>query len=85
MGNPDDQHVKDEGPLETDLEDLGDDGETDTVPCPSCGEDIYQGADRCPVCGRYVVPRLATRPRGKWHWLIVALLLAALVWWLTTC
>jgi hypothetical protein len=31
------------------------DGESLTVPCPSCGEQIYEEAERCPCCGEYVV------------------------------
>jgi|GEM_PF-1056052 len=26
-----------------------------TVPCPSCGEEIHEDSERCPVCGDYVV------------------------------
>jgi hypothetical protein len=27
----------------------------DTIPCPECGEDIYDDTPACPYCGHYVV------------------------------
>jgi hypothetical protein len=33
-----------------------DDDETLTLPCPSCGADIYEDAEQCPHCGEYVEP-----------------------------
>lgn len=28
---------------------------TDSIPCPNCGQWIYDEAQRCPHCGEYVV------------------------------
>ena len=36
-----------------------DDDDSETVPCPDCGEDVYEDAERCPACGNYIVH---TRP-----------------------
>ena len=48
------------------LDDLGDDewgygdhgdesAESETVPCPACGTDVYEEAEQCPACGEYIV------------------------------
>jgi hypothetical protein len=51
----------------------GDDEETS--PCPACGEEIYEDAERCPYCGEYVLlgggSPLAGRP--WWYVLLAAL------------
>lgn len=31
------------------------DDAAETIPCPSCGADIYEEAEQCPKCGDYVV------------------------------
>jgi predicted RNA-binding Zn-ribbon protein involved in translation (DUF1610 family) len=41
-----------EGPQECDLAE--DDDESATFACPECGADVYEDADRCPACGRWV-------------------------------
>lgn len=28
--------------------------ESEAAPCPECGADVYEDADRCPKCGRYI-------------------------------
>jgi hypothetical protein len=35
--------------------DEADDGTTELVACPACGEEIYEEAEQCPHCGSYVV------------------------------
>ena len=37
-----------------DEDDWGHDDEAETVPCPSCGTDVYEDAPACPVCGEYI-------------------------------
>ncbi len=32
-----------------------DDDSSETLPCPNCGAEIYEDAERCPCCGEYVV------------------------------
>ena len=32
-----------------------DDDEIETVPCPACGKEVYEEAERCPYCGDYIV------------------------------
>ena len=37
-----------------DDEEYEDDFETETVPCPACGADVYEEAQQCPECGQYI-------------------------------
>ncbi|MGD8451780.1 MAG: zinc ribbon domain-containing protein [Phycisphaerae bacterium] len=55
--DPTDDEYEEDGydPEEPDGADLDDDDETVTVPCPHCGEEIPETADRCPYCGDWVV------------------------------
>ncbi len=48
--SPDDELRDDEYPDEP-----VEDDETDTVPCPQCGEEVYEDSVRCPACGHYMV------------------------------
>jgi hypothetical protein len=59
------------------------DGASDTVDCPWCSRPVYEGAERCPHCGRYVSEEGAPR-RYPW-WLIagvVVCLLVILLFWM---
>lgn len=58
---PDDNWT-DEGPLEEDLDAFGEETASTTAPCPECGADIYDDAERCPACGQYVT----IRSQGPW-------------------
>ena len=60
--DPDDDW-KDEGPLEQDLDEFGDDTASTTAPCPECGAEIYDDAEQCPACGQYIT---TTAQRGAW-------------------
>jgi len=70
----DDNSEIDEGPLSVDLDELGgDDDETDVLPCPACGEEIYEDADQCPSCGHYFTAASAPASSGSlWWWLLLA-------------
>ena len=65
-----------DGPQDIDLAEFGDDESSDTVPCPSCGADIYEDADRCPACGDFVVLR-ARGSSSRWWWILAVLAAAA--------
>lgn len=41
-----------EYPEPDDEEDLND--QTETVPCPECGCEVYEDAGQCPACGAYI-------------------------------
>jgi len=77
---------KDEGPQEIDLPESGDEGESGTVPCPACGAEIYEHADRCPYCGQYVTIRQKEAARtSRWKWVVILAVLAGLVIWVLHC
>ena len=60
---------------------------SDTSPCPSCGEAIYEDAVRCPFCGDYVSAGSASLFAGRSYWFIVlgilgiVAVIVALVMW----
>lgn len=60
-------------PQEGDLAD--DEMGGDVVPCPSCGREVYEDAERCPHCGDWITPR-AGGPL-PWVWVVAALLALA--------
>jgi hypothetical protein len=69
---PDDEWNDSEYPDED--EDDFDDEESETLPCPQCGEEIHEDAVRCPYCGSYV-----TAGGGVWTgrplwWIVLAVL-----------
>ncbi len=69
MQESDDGFDEDEFPDENDDDDL-----TETVPCPSCGADVYEDAEQCPYCGSYITS--STSPwggRSVW-WVALAVL-----------
>ena len=57
----------------------------DTVPCPHCGREIYDEAERCPYCESYISEEDTAQPARKPWWLLVgvALCLYAVYRWVT--
>ena len=53
--------------------DLEDDEEEPTLPCPYCGEEIHEDAQRCPSCGEYVSSEDRPAARKPW-WIIIGAL-----------
>jgi hypothetical protein len=55
----------------------------DTVPCPYCGKDVYEGAERCPYCAHYLSQEDAPARRQPW-WIIFGALavLAVVAMWI---
>ena len=63
---------KDEGPLDEDLDEFGDDTASTTAPCPECGAEIYDDAEWCPSCRQYITRRTSEwSPRPLW-WVALA-------------
>ena len=65
----------------SDDDDWGDDSDDSTIPCPSCGKEIYEDSPRCPHCGQYITEEDAPT-RQPW-WIILGVILclcAAAVW-----
>jgi hypothetical protein len=65
-----------EGPDASDTDPDGDDA-SETVPCPWCRTPVYEGAGRCPHCGRFVSEEDAPR-RYRW-WVIAGVVLCLLL------
>jgi len=65
----------DDRPLEDweypDEDDADDDEESRTKPCPMCGMDVYEDAEKCPLCGEFFTRQPGTAWRGKPMWWIV--------------
>jgi DNA-directed RNA polymerase subunit RPC12/RpoP len=58
--------------------------ETPTVPCPHCGREIPDFADRCPYCGDWIV-QSSGPPAHRTLWFtlfVVVAILLILVFWL---
>jgi hypothetical protein len=71
----------DEGPGPADR-DLTDDESTDTARCPHCGAEVYEDADKCPVCGEWILRAGVSPARLRpWWWIALALAAAGLLLW----
>ena len=65
--------------------DYSDDGDAETLPCPECGQPIYEEAEQCPHCGQYVSFSSHAFDHKPWWWMVLGLLgVLALLWWLVT-
>jgi hypothetical protein len=74
-----------DGPQECDLAGQSDADETDTVPCPNCGKEIAEDADKCPHCGEWVVQggdAGAGSSHGVVFMMVAILVLIILAYWL---
>ncbi|MBN9523389.1 zinc-ribbon domain-containing protein [bacterium] len=79
------RHDPDDDEDDDDYGDAGygdDDDDAETVPCPHCGAEVYEGAEQCPRCGKYLSAedRPSARPSGFVIVMMVLALLAALMW-----
>ncbi len=77
--------LADEGPQSVDLDEFGEHHESETLPCPSCGVDVYEDTDRCPACGEYITPRWATSSAQPIWWLFATFAAIAAVIYITAC
>lgn len=75
----------DEGDFDKDAFDASDD-DAETLPCPECGQPIYEEAEQCPHCGQYVTFSSSHAFDNKpWWWVALGSLgVLALLWWLVT-
>ncbi len=67
-----------------DADDWSDDGDdASSIPCPYCGQEVYEDSPRCPHCGRYISEEDAPPRRLPW-WIVlgVVLCLCAIVVWI---
>jgi len=65
-----------------DPDDRDDDEPVDTIPCPECGEQVYEDAEQCVHCGYYLPHDLSRPTRAPSWWLAVAIAGAAFVLYL---
>lgn len=71
-----------DAPLEEDLADTGrDDEDTDTIPCPKCGEQIADFSEQCPYCKEWINPAAAAAAnRNALVFGTILMLVIVLVW-----
>jgi hypothetical protein len=69
---------------ELDDEDLVEDADGEMViPCPHCGEDVYDDAEQCPACGSWITgEERAWTGRPSWFVVlgVIVALLTILTW-----
>jgi predicted nucleic acid-binding Zn ribbon protein len=55
-----------------DTDDGGEDDEASepTAPCPYCGAEIHEDAQRCPQCGQYISAEDSPVARQRW-WIVL--------------
>jgi hypothetical protein len=58
--------------VEEDPEDVPDEDDEPTIPCPCCGARVHEDSQRCPACEQYI-SREDAPPRKPW-WVIVGVL-----------
>lgn len=58
--------------------DTSSDDDDATIPCPKCGEDVYDDAEQCPACGRYLSEEDALAAGRPW-WIIIGVAICLLV------
>ncbi len=56
-----------------DYDDLPDGAESEVRACPYCGEDVYEDAERCPHCDRYLSKETSGASPKPW-WVIVGVI-----------
>jgi hypothetical protein len=63
-----------------------DDDDLETVPCPYCGKEVYEEAERCPHCEQYISREDA--PARKPLWIVAGALVCLVLavgwvfgWW----
>lgn len=60
--------------------DFDDDADADepTAPCPYCGREIHEDAQRCPYCDQYISAEDAPAGRKQW-WIVLGVVLCLLM------
>ena len=62
-------------------DDVWDEDDESTIPCPYCRREIFEDSPQCPHCGQYISKEDAPAGRRPW-WIIVGVLLCLMVMWL---
>jgi hypothetical protein len=80
--NEDWEDTDPDAPDESDTDADEGDEFAETIDCPHCGREVYESAEQCPKCGRYLSHEDAPPGRKPW-WILIAAALAlaaALTW-----
>ena len=80
LDEPSDELDDREGPQPLDLAGSGDSDEHDVVPCPHCGREISELAERCPHCGDWIVLGSGSRRKSALIAIAILLLLLLVLW-----
>jgi predicted nucleic acid-binding Zn ribbon protein len=58
------------------------DESSEYAPCPYCGEMIYEDAERCPECGKYLSEEDSPSKQPRWVWVtvVICVLLIIFFW-----
>jgi len=56
------------------------DEEDETDPCPYCGEQVYEDAEWCPSCGKYLSEEDTSPRKPLWVVAVALVLLALFIW-----
>jgi hypothetical protein len=69
---------------DTDADEPADEDDDETVPCPHCRQPVYEDAERCPHCERYLSQEDAPVGR-KPVWIVIGTVAALIVvyMWIT--
>ena len=57
-----------------DYDDVDDDPDSELVACPECGDDVYEDAQQCPLCGTYIVHHYNPWSQRPLWWIALGLL-----------
>tara|TARA_B100000686_G_C15950596_1_gene553353 strand:+ start:296 stop:526 length:231 start_codon:yes stop_codon:yes gene_type:complete len=61
-------------PFSVDDDDLWDDFASEVVACPECGEEVYEDAEQCPLCGAYIVHQYNPWSQRPTWWIVLGIL-----------
>ena len=56
-----------------------DDAESETLPCPACGQPVYEDVDRCPYCGDWIMPLRHASGHPVWGRVVGVVVVVALL------
>lgn len=62
------------------VDEFDEDAQADTLPCPDCGEEVYDDTDRCPHCGQWIMPLAASsRPSRAVMWVVIVMIVLMVI------
>lgn len=67
-----------EDEVDNDLDEGDQDDEDETIPCPHCGQGVYEDAEWCPHCEKYLSQEDAPSKRKPW-WIVGGVILCFLI------